>query len=172
MFFKHHLSFKFGHQLHWANHISSYLNSDVLCRAGEGVLTSVAFGELCPHSLQLKCKQQYCISQGTPNVLELIMTAFSPVLMSRAVECDLQYLRCVLVFVGFFVWLFVEYCFKMASDTLCVLAPFPSRAHAYLHRNMPDECHVAKGCANGCVGVMFSLTLIVLSHLLKNFALF
>lgn len=40
----------------------------------------------------------------TPNVLELILLAFSFFfsffLMSRAVECDLQYLRCVLVFVG------------------------------------------------------------------------
>lgn len=60
----------------------------------------------------------------------------------------------------------------MASDTLSVLALFPSHAHIYLHIHTPDNCHVAKSCANECIGIMFSLTLIVLSHFLKNVALF
>lgn len=60
----------------------------------------------------------------------------------------------------------------MASDTLNILAVFPSRAHIYLHKHAADNCHVAKSCANECIGIMFTLTLIVLSHFLNTFALF
>lgn len=60
----------------------------------------------------------------------------------------------------------------MTSDTLSGLTVFLLCAHMYLHIHTLDNCHVARSCTNECVGIMFSLTIIVLSHLLKNFALF
>lgn len=75
-----------------------------LCRAGEDALTSVSFGGALSTFTATKVQTTVVHKGLTPNVLELILLAFSFFfsffLMSRAVECDLQYLRCVLVFVG------------------------------------------------------------------------
>lgn len=60
----------------------------------------------------------------------------------------------------------------MASDTPSILTVSLPCAHMYLHIHTPDNCHVARSFTNECVGIMFSLTLIVLTHLLKNFAPF
>lgn len=65
-------SFKCGHPQHWANHRSSYLSSDLPSRAGDSVLTSLCFGELCPCSLQLKCKQQYF----TRDLIQMYLNSF------------------------------------------------------------------------------------------------
>lgn len=156
--------------IHFVGQITDHCASTQTYVAG---LTSVSFGELCPRSLQLKCKQQYFISQGTYSKCTWINSVGFFFFFN--VKCCRMWLAVFEMCTGicrFFVWLFVKYCFKMASHILSVHAPFPSCAQIYLCIHTPDNCHVAKHCANGCIDIMFSLTLIVSSHLLKNFALF
>lgn len=100
VFFKNRSSFEFRHPLRGATHRPSRLSSEWLCRAGEGVLTSVSLGACCKsacwdrESLQpgrvemeagyrcvlstvITTKVQITVTSlhkgPTPNVLELIL---------------------------------------------------------------------------------------------------
>lgn len=66
----------------------------------------------------------------------------------------------------------MKYPFKMAMVTLSVLALFPSNGHKHLHIHTPDHCHVAKSCANECIGIICSLTLVVWSNFVAEFCPF
>lgn len=111
----------------------------------------------------------------TPNVLELILLAFSGLFFFFNVKGCKMWLAVIQMCTGIcrgFVWLFVKYPFKMAMVTVSILALFPSNGHKHIHTHTPDHCHVAKSCANECIGIMCSLTLVVLSNFFAEFSPF
>lgn len=165
-FFMHHFSFKCWHPQHWANHRSSYLSSDLPSRAGDSVLTSVCFGELCPCLLQLKCKQQYF----TRDLIQMYLNSFCWLFLFFNVKGCSIWLAIFEMCTGICRF-FLIICAVLQVTPLLFLCHSP-HVNTYIYTYTPDNDHVEKSCANECIGLVFSLTLTVLSPFFKEFCPF